>query len=147
MKSTRSPFTMDSVQDTSDSKPQHVPEPIAYPQLLKLVLAAVLLGASIVLVRVAFGPEVTWQHGPAYVMLRICGILITAGIVYCLWLQYCVSGERWILLATVAFTGLIAGQLIYTLSLMTAFDSDSGLRKIGYQWYATWSAAAHDVSY
>ena len=109
-----------------------------HPCIIKLTILSACIAIPIVVLSMLSDPTAIWQNTGSHMLLEICGFLITGGITYCLWVQYCVSHERWMLLATIAFSGLMLGGLAHTLSL-TTFDD---LSVIALQYFFIWKIAA-----
>jgi len=115
---------------------------ISHPYVGRLVVWSLALAALIVTLRMVFGHAVICQGAGGHALLETCGILFTGGIIYCLWLQYCVSGERCILLVIVAFSGLVLGGLLHALSLASAFGGSGALQRLALQCAAGCKAAS-----
>ena len=106
--------------------------------VVKQIVWLALLCTAIAVLRALIGHSTAWQSPVSHMLLEVCGVLITGGIVYCLWVQYCVSLERWVLLATVAFAGLAAGELVHAFTLAAV-----GIpQRLGFQYYFIWKTAA-----
>ena len=117
-------------------------ETLRHPHVVRLAVAGAILGAAIVgLCRYA-SPGVTWRNPLAHSLLEVCGVLITGGIAYCLWVQYCVSTERRLLLAMIAFSGLMVGQ--FTHALVSAFSQygSSASYTWSLEYYVAWQTVA-----
>jgi len=111
-------------------------ESLCSPHINRLLAWSVVLLAFVVALRAVFGRVAIWQSASGHVLLETSGVLLACGIIYCLWVQYCLLGERWILLVTIAFGGLVLGGLFHTLSLAFALGGSSALQKL-----APWCAA------
>ena len=115
---------------------------LRHPHVIRLALAGAILGASLVGLCLYANPGVTWRDPLAHALLEMCGVLITGGIVYCLWVQYCVSTERKTLLAMIAFSGLMVGESAHAvISAFTEYAS-SALHNWGLEYYGAWKIAA-----
>ena len=110
--------------------------------VVKLALWSVFLGVSIVALRTLFDPGLILPNAAGHAFLEICGVLIGGGIVYCLWVRYCVSTQRWILLTAIAFSGLTLGELFHAISAAATFDGFHALQRLGLQYYDAWRLAA-----
>lgn len=108
-----------------------------------MVLAAILIwGVSGVLRTWAGG--MTWTNEGTHILIEICGLLLTMGIIYCLWTQYRVSCERWLLLATSAFVILLLGRIIHALVFAVGPDVYQPVNRFGLQclWVSSFVAGA-----
>ena len=109
------------------------------PYVARLLIWSMFLLASVVALRVLFVPGVSWHSVVGHTFLEVCGVLIAGAVVYCLWVQYCVSTERWILLATIAFSGLMLGELAHALA---STANSSFIQKVGSHYYGAWRITA-----
>lgn len=123
------------------NSPLKIGDSLRHPHVVRLALAGAILGASIVILCLYASPGVVWRNPVAHSLLEMCGVLIISGIVYCLWVQYCVSTERRTLLAMIAFAGLMVGQFVHSLTSACTPDT-SAPYKWGFEYYEAWRIAA-----
>ncbi|MHB1191134.1 MAG: hypothetical protein ACYC08_09885, partial [Armatimonadota bacterium] len=81
------------------------------------ILWLVLIGLSIASLRFVATQE-RWLNGSAQIFLELCIALLSGGIIYALWVEYCVSAERRILLSAIAFSGIAVSHLAHSLLLL-----------------------------
>ena len=117
-------------------------ESLGHPYVMRLSIWFVLLGISLSALRTFSYPSMTWHNQSAHALLDFCAALLEVCIVYCLWVEYCVSAERKLLLATVAFSGLALGQSVQTISSLFTTDAHSAFRIISSQFYYVWQVVA-----
>ena len=121
---------------------RRIGETLRHPHVVRLAVAGAILGASIVGLCLYASSGVTWRNPLAHSLLEVCGVLITGGIAYCLWVQYCVSTERRLLLATVAFSGLMVGQFTHALVSGLSQYGSSAYHRWGLEYYIAWQTFA-----
>jgi len=100
------------------------------------------LAGFVVALRLGFGHALVWPSAWGSVLLEISGILFICGIIYCLWVQYRVSGEQWILLVVSAFSALVLGDLFHLLSSASAFGGSGALQRVALRCSAGCNAAS-----
>lgn len=76
-----------------------------------------------------------------HLLLEACSALMACGVIYCLWVQYCVATQRWILLTTIAFTGLMIGQVAHVVTVAFGAIGYSALERLGFNYYYAWQIA------
>ena len=141
MKSVFTPTEHEAEDWAGDPRAGRIGE-LGRPSVTRLVIWFLILGVSIAALRMLLGPSITWQSNIGHALLEVCGVLITGGIVYCLWMQYCVSSERWILITAIAFSGLMIGELVHAVTLGAALNSTGTLQKLGFHYYLSWKLVA-----
>lgn len=120
---------------------RRIGEALRHRHVVRLAVAGTILGAAIVGLCLYANPGVTWRNPLAHSLLEVCGVLITGGIVYCLWVQYCVSTERRLLLAMIGFSGLMIGEFGH--AIISAFVwHGSAVYRWGLEYYVAWKTAA-----
>jgi GAF domain-containing protein len=86
---------------------------LTHPSVPRIVVWFALACLSLLAIALAPSLQSTWRNPTANFFLEILIGIIAAGLVYCLWVQYSVSGKRRILLAALAFSGLALERLIH----------------------------------
>ena len=117
-------------------------EYLRHSYVIRLTIAGAILGASTAGLCVYANPGITWRNPIAHSLLEMCGLLVTGGIIYCLWVQYRVTTERKALLATTAFSGLLMGEFAHVVTSGLAQFHASALYKWGLEYHEGWKIAA-----
>ena len=142
LKSARFPVECEAEEWAGAARAGSAAEPLGHPDAIKLAAYWGLLSISIILLRILCWPIAVWPSAVSHMLLEVCSVLIIAGIVHCLWVQYCVSAERWILLATIAFGGLMLGDAAYAVALAAGSAGFAGVSKAGLPYCLAWRVAA-----
>jgi hypothetical protein len=109
-----------------------------YPYVIRLALDCMLLGMLLITLRIFSDPGITWHNTLGHAILDICCTLISGCIIYCFWVEYKVSTERRILLATIAFCGFAVGKLVEGLSLLINSGDSLWLQRIAWEYSLVW---------
>lgn len=129
-----------SIQSTS--RLTKAREGISHPYVVRLIVWMLILNASVIVLRFLPDIQLSWRNIAGHAFLEVCGGLISGGVAYCLWVQYRVSTKREALLATVAFSGLMVGQLVHATTSAMAFGELVFPDRLGHQFYGVWTLAA-----
>lgn len=87
------------------------------------IVSLIITAAICILLKYYTDPRLIWHSTTGHSLVEICGTLFAYGIIYCLWIQYSVTAERRILLATIAFSGFALSSLVQ--ALLNLFDPNS----------------------
>lgn len=88
------------------------------PYMLKTLVWAGVYCAGATAVRALFGHSITWVNPNFEIFAETCKVLAAIGIMYCLWVEYSVCGERWILIISAVFGGWALSDTLYISGLI-----------------------------
>lgn len=80
----------------------------------------------------------SWENPIMYMLVGMCNTLVAIGVIYCLWIQYRVSGHRWILLSTGAFICLMTGEFLSIVHVSVSPAFSEWLGRVGHQYSQLW---------
>lgn len=109
---------------------------------LRLFVWSALLGAAILGVVVLSESAHSQENSAAYILLEGYAVLIGVCVVYCLWVQYSVTGERKLLLFTMAFSGLSLAALVQGIAVIACPETASCARLFRFYYPHGWQIAA-----
>lgn len=116
-------------------------ESLTHPAVIKIFIWSFLAILPIIALGRLCDPMLHWQNPVAHCFLEIGGSFIAMGLVYCLWVEYCVTCERRVLLAMVAFGGMALGRIAHGLVSLLP-DADPGFKGLLIlNWYSAWQIA------
>ncbi len=108
------------------------------PYVVRLLVWMVLLNAGMLVIRFLPEAQGMWRNTVGHALLELCGALISGGVAYCLWVQYRVSTNRQMLLATVAFSGIMTGHMVHGLTSASSFSPWQSASIFGHQFFGVW---------
>ncbi len=79
----------------------------------------------------------------AHAFLEGYGVLLGICILYCLWVQFGVTGERRLLLAALAFGGISLGGFVHAVISALTHDPDSNVHVLAMRFAHSWSIAGY----
>lgn len=94
--------------------------------------------AGIAALRLVFRESPSWENPVMYILIGMCNALVAMGVIYCLWIQYRVSGHRWVLLSTGAFVCLMTGEFLFIVQASISSGQSGWLGRLGYQYSQSW---------
>jgi len=102
------------------------------------VLTSAAMMTGIVALRLMLPESSSWENPVMYMLIGMCNALVAMGVIYCLWIQYRVSGHRWVLLSTGAFVCLMTGEFLFIVQASILSGQSGWLGRLGYQYSQFW---------